>query len=202
MGEPVTKDRLLAFSDGVLAILITIMVLDLHVPEGRHWSELGKDVHVLLAYVISFVYVGIYWTNHHHMLAIVHRVTGGALWANLHLLFWLSLVPFTTAWSSESHFASAPVAAYGIDLLGCALAYFVLQGVLLRGEGPGSLLARAVGADRKGKASTVLCIAGIALTFVESWLGLAVYILVALIWLVPDRRVERVMATGAEQTAE
>ena len=196
-----TKDRLLAFSDGVLAILITIMVLELDVPKGGHWSDLGDDVPVLLAYVISFVYVGIYWTNHHHMLAIVRRVTGGALWANLHLLFWLSLVPFSTAWMSENDFASAPVAAYGIDLLGCALAYFVLQGVLLRCEGPDSLLARAVGADRKGKASTVLCIAGVALTFVQSWLGLAIYILVALMWLVPDRRVERVMAAGDEHTA-
>ncbi len=197
-----TKDRLLAFSDGVLAILITIMVLELKVPTGGHWSDLGDDLHVLYAYVLSFVYVGIYWTNHHHMLSIVQRVTGGALWANLHLLFWLSLVPFTTAWSSENDFRAAPVAAYGIDLLGCAVAYFVLQGVLLRSEGPDSLLARAVGADRKGKASTVLCIAGIGLTFVESWLGLAVYIVVALLWLVPDRRVERVLRTSDEEFAD
>ncbi|WP_375499567.1 TMEM175 family protein [uncultured Jatrophihabitans sp.] len=197
-----TKDRLLAFSDGVIAILITIMVLELDVPKGGHWSDLRDDLPVLLAYVVSFVYVGIYWTNHHHMLSIVHRVTGGALWANLHLLFWLSLVPFTTAWMSENDFQAAPVAAYGIDLLGCALAYFVLQGVLLRSEGPDSLLARAVGADRKGKASSVLCAGGIALTFVERWLGLAVYILVALLWFIPDRRVERTLAASDERLAD
>ena len=197
-----TKGRLLAFSDGVIAILITIMVLELRTPKGGHWSDLRQDLPVLLAYVLSFVYVGIYWTNHHHMLAVVHRVTGGALWANLHLLFWLSLVPFTTDWMSEKDFQSAPIAVYGIDLLGCALAYFVLQGVLLRGEGADSLLARAIGTDRKGKASALLCVAGIALTFVDRWLGLILYVVVALMWFVPDRRVERTLLASGEQLAD
>ena len=191
-----TKDRLLAFSDGVIAILITIMVLELHTPEGSDWHDLRKDVPVLLAYVLSFVLVGIYWTNHHHMLSVVRSVTGGALWANLHLLFWLSLVPFTTSWMSENDFAAAPVAAYGIDLLGCAVAYFVLQGVLLRNEGPGSVLARAVGTDVKGKVSTGLCVAGIALSFVLPLVGLAAYVALALLWLVPDRRVVRAITAG------
>jgi uncharacterized membrane protein len=191
-----TKDRLLAFSDGVIAILITIMVLELHTPEGSDWHDLRKDVPVLLAYVLSFVLVGIYWTNHHHMLSVVRGVTGGALWANLHLLFWLSLVPFTTSWMSENHFAAAPVAAYGIDLLACSIAYFVLQRVLLASEGPSSLLAQAVGRDVKGQASTVVYVLGIALSFVDRWFGVAAYVAVALLWLVPDRRVVRALTAG------
>jgi uncharacterized membrane protein len=191
-----TKGRLLAFSDGVIAILITIMVLELHKPEGSHWSDLREDVPVLLAYVLSFVLVGIYWNNHHHMLSVVRTVNGAALWANLHLLFWLSLVPFTTDWMSENDFAAAPVAAYGVDLLACSIAYFVLQNVLLRSEGPSSLLARAVGTDVKGKASTVVYLVGIALSFVDRWFGVAAYIAVALLWLVPDRRVERAVTAG------
>ncbi len=193
-----TKDRLLAFSDGVIAILITIMVLELHTPEGSEWHDLRKDVPTLLAYVLSFVLVGIYWTNHHHMLSVVRSVTGGALWANLHLLFWLSLVPFTTDWMSENDFHAAPVAAYGFDLLACSIAYFILQRVLLHSEGPSSLLAQAMGNDVKGKASTAVYVIGIALSFVDRWFGVAAYVAVALLWLVPDRRVVRAITAGNE----
>lgn len=161
-----SKDRLEAFSDGVIAILITIMVLDLRTPRGTTWGALGEDVPVLLAYVLSFVYLGIYWNNHHHMLAAVSRASGAALWANLHLLFWLSLVPFATAWMSENNLPATPVAAYGVVLLGAAIAYFVLQGRLLRAEGEGSLLATAIGADIKGKASVLVYCAGIGLSLV------------------------------------
>ncbi|WP_375487343.1 TMEM175 family protein [uncultured Jatrophihabitans sp.] len=192
-----TTGRLQAFSDGVIAILITIMVLELRTPDGGHWDDLRKDVPVLLAYVLSFVLVGIYWTNHHHMLAVVHTVTGAALWANLHLLFWLSLVPFTTDWMSENDFASAPVAAYGIDLLACAVAYFILQHVLQRADGEDSVLHRAVGTDAKGKASALVYVVGIALSFVDRWFGVVAYVVVALLWFIPDRRVERALATGA-----
>ncbi|HST50272.1 TMEM175 family protein [Jatrophihabitans sp.] len=186
-------DRLEAFSDGVIAILITIMVLELHVPEETTWAALRGELPVLLAYVLSFVYLGIYWNNHHHMLAVVDRVSGGVLWANLHLLFWLSLVPFLTGWMSENDFPPVPTAAYGIVLLAAALAYYLLQATLLRACGPDSLLATAVGRDAKGKLSPVLYCLGIGLSFVNRWLGVAVYVLVALIWLVPDRRVERVV---------
>jgi uncharacterized membrane protein len=189
-----SKGRLEAFSDGVIAILITIMVLELRVPAGTTWSALRDVVPVLLAYALSFVYLGIYWNNHHHMLAATHRVTGGALWANLHLLFWLSLVPFTTAWMSEHDFPPVPTAVYGIVLLAAAIAYYVLQGTLLRGEGPDSLLAQAIGRDFKGKASPWMYCLGIGLSFVRPWLGVVVYVVVALMWLVPDRRVERRMS--------
>ncbi|HJQ01924.1 MAG TPA: TMEM175 family protein [Jatrophihabitans sp.] len=188
-----SKDRLEAFSDGVIAILITIMVLELHVPEDGSWSALRAELPVLLAYVLSFVYLGIYWNNHHHMLAAVKRVSGVTLWANLHLLFWLSLVPFVTAWMSENHFPPAPTAVYGIVLLAAALAYYLLQGALLRASGDNSLLAMAIGRDLKGKLSPVLYCLGIGLSFANRWLGIAVYVLVALIWLTPDRRVERVV---------
>jgi uncharacterized membrane protein len=194
----VSKSRLEAFSDGVIAILITIMVLELHTPSGTTWSALREDVPVLLAYVLSFVYLGIYWNNHHHMLAAVHRVNGAALWANLHLLFWLSLVPFATAWMSENEFPPVPTAVYGIVLLAAAVAYYTLQGRLLRAEGDDSLLAAAIGRDAKGKTSPLLYCLGIGLSFVKPSLGLAVYVVVALMWLVPDRRVERrVTAAGA-----
>jgi uncharacterized membrane protein len=186
-------DRLEAFSDGVIAILITIMVLELHVPEETTWSALREELPVLLAYVLSFVYLGIYWNNHHHMLTVVDRVSGGVLWANLHLLFWLSLVPFLTGWMSENDFPPVPTAAYGIALLAAALAYYLLQATLLRACGPDSLLAAAVGHDVKGKLSPLLYCLGIGLSFVNRWLGLAVYVVVALMWLVPDRRVERVV---------
>ncbi|MBV8317451.1 MAG: DUF1211 domain-containing protein [Planctomycetaceae bacterium] len=190
------KGRLEAFSDGVIAILITIMVLELRTPHGTTWAALRGDLPVLLAYLLSFVYLGIYWNNHHHMLAAVSRVSGTALWANLHLLFWLSLVPFATAWMSENRFPVIPVAAYGVVLLAAALAYYGLQAVLLRAEGDGSLLAAAIGADIKGKASPLLYCLGIGLSFASRWLGVAVYVVVALIWLVPDRRVERTLTAA------
>ncbi|HEY0718585.1 MAG TPA: TMEM175 family protein [Streptosporangiaceae bacterium] len=188
------KGRFEAFSDGVIAILITIMVLELRTPQGKTWPALKDDVPVLLAYLLSFVLLGIYWNNHHHMVAVVARVSGGALWANLHLLFWLSLVPFATAWMSENNYARTPVAAYGIVLLGAAIAYFVLQSVLLRIEGPDSPLGQAIGRDRKGKTTLAINVAGIGLSFLNGWIGIAAYVVVALVWLVPDRRIERRMS--------
>jgi uncharacterized membrane protein len=198
----VTKARLETFSDGVIAILITIMVLELHTPAGTSWHALGRELPVLLAYVLSFVYLGIYWSNHHHMLAAVSRVSGGTLWANLHLLFWLSLIPFTTAWMSEHHFPPVPTATYGIVLLAAAIAYLILQTALLRAEGEQSRLRVALGSDFKGKISPLLYCVGIALSFANGYLGLAVYVAVALIWLVPDRRVERHLAALGGESAE
>jgi uncharacterized membrane protein len=183
--------RMEAFSDGVIAILITVMVLELPVPHGTTWGALHDALPVLLTYVLSFVYLGIYWNNHHHMLQATDRVTGLILWANLHLLFWLSLVPFTTAWMGENHFAAVPAAAYGIVLLAAALAFFALQRAIIRDQGIGSLVATAVGRDVKGKLSPLLYAAGIGLAFVSDWLAVAVYAGVALLWLVPDRRFER-----------
>src|SRR3954471_10909149 len=185
-----SKGRLEAFSDGVIAILITIMVLELDMPDGVTWEALRHDLPVLLAYALSFVYLGIYWNNHHHMLAAVRLVNGAALWANLHLLFWLSLVPFATAWMSEHGFPVIPTAAYGIVLLAAAVAYIVLQGTLLRAEGDRSLLRAALGRDVKGRVSPLLYGLGIGLSFVDARLGLAVYVGVALMWFVPDRRGE------------
>ena len=182
-----------AFSDGVIAILITVMVLELQVPHGTDWAALHDSLPTLLTYVLSFVYLGIYWNNHHHMLMVTDEVGGLVLWANLHLLFWLSLVPFATGWMGENHFAPVPAAAYGIVLLGAALAYYTLQTTIVRMQGPGSTLAAAVGRDLKGKASPLLYLAGIALASVDRWLSVAMYVLVALIWLVPDRRVERTL---------
>ncbi len=186
-----SADRLRAFTDGVIAILITIMVLELRTPHGTTWAALRGDLPVLLAYLLSFVNLGIYWNNHHHMLAAVSRVSGAALWANLHLLFWLSLIPFATAWMSENRFPASPVAAYGMVLLAAALAYYILQGALLRTEGDHSLLATAIGADIKGKASPLLYCLGIGLSFAGRWLGIAIYVVVALMWLIPDPRLER-----------
>jgi uncharacterized membrane protein len=198
----VSKGRVEAFSDGVIAILITIMVLNLHIPGSPTWHALGRELSQLLAYALSFVFLGIYWNNHHHMLAAISRVSGAALWANLHLLFWLSLTPFSTAWMSEDHFRTTPVVVYGIVLLAAAIAYFILQSTLLRAEGSDSKLRAAVGADLKGKASPVLYCLGIGLTLVDRWFGMAIYVIVALIWLVPDRRVERHLARlAAEQSA-
>jgi uncharacterized membrane protein len=195
----VSKNRLEAFSDGVIAILITIMVLELHTPQGTSWEALREDLPVLLAYVLSFVYLGIYWNNHHHMMAAVHRVSGGALWANLHLLFWLSLVPVVTAWMSENNFPPVPTAVYGLVLLAAGVAYYTLQGILLRVEGDRSVLRTAIGRDLKGKLSPGLYCLGIGLSFVHAWPGLLVYVVVALMWLVPDRRVERTLTARAEQ---
>jgi TMEM175 potassium channel family protein len=196
------KGRLEAFSDGVIAILITIMVLELRTPTGTSWHSLGRELPVLLAYALSFVYLGIYWNNHHHMLAIVSRVTGGAMWANLHLLFWLSLVPFSTAWMSEHHFPPIPTAVYGIVLLCAGIAYYILQAMLLRAEGERSVLRTALGADVKGKISPLLYGLGIGLAFANRWTAVAVYVAVALMWLVPDPRVERHMGTALAKPKE
>jgi uncharacterized membrane protein len=191
-----------SFSDGVIAVLITIMVLELHVPAGTDWDALGHELPVLLAYVLSFVYLGTYWNNHHHMLAAVSRVNGAALWANLHLLFWLSLIPFTTAWMSEHRFPTIPTAVYGMVLFAAAVAYLILQATLERAEGEHSRLRVALGSDVKGKVTTLLYCLGIALSFVDGWLGLAVYVAVVLVWLVPDPRVERHLTTAPAEPSE
>jgi len=183
--------RMEAFSDGVIAILITIMVLELPVPHSTDWAALRGVWPVLLSYVLSFVYLGIYWSNHHHMLQATTRVSGLILWANLHLLFWLSLIPFTTAWLGENHFAATPAAAYGIVLLASAVAYFALQTAIVRDQGEDSLVAHAVGRDLKGKLSPAAYASGIALSFVNQWLAVAIYAAMAVVWLVPDRRIER-----------
>jgi len=185
--------RLEAFSDGVLAIIITIMVLELRVPHEPTLAALAELLPVLLSYVLSFIYIGIYWNNHHHMLHLTERVTGGILWANLHLLFWLSLVPFTTAWMGENHFAAAPTAAYGVVLLMVGLAYLILQRSILRAQGPDSLLARAVGSDLKGKLSALFYVIAIPVAFVHPGISDALFVIVALVWLIPDRRIERVI---------
>ncbi|HVI59002.1 MAG TPA: TMEM175 family protein [Luteimonas sp.] len=187
------KGRLEAFSDGVIAIIITIMVLELEVPHDVSFASLAPLLPVLLSYVLSFVYVGIYWNNHHHMLAACHRVSGAALWANLHLLFWLSLFPFTTAWMGENHFAAAPTAVYGGVLLMAALAYWLLQRILMRIEGHDSVLTRAMGSDWKGKLSPFFYIVGIVSTFWLPWIALGLYAAVAVLWLIPDRRIEGVL---------
>jgi uncharacterized membrane protein len=176
------------FSDGVIAILITIMVLELHVPAGEHLTDLHRVWPVFFSYVLSFVTIGIYWNNHHHMLRATERINGGVLWANLHLLFWLSLFPFATGWMGENHFARTPVAAYGVVLLCAGVSYYILQTLILRELGPESALATALGRDLKGKMSPVIYSAGILLTFANRWLGFAAYVVVALMWLVPDRR--------------
>jgi uncharacterized membrane protein len=184
------KGRLEAFSDGVIAIIITIMVLELKVPHGDSMAVLLPLAPVLLCYVLSFIYVGIYWNNHHHLLHVVSHVSGGVLWANLHLLFWLSLIPFVTGWMGENHFAAIPVAAYGVVLFMCAVAYRVLVHCLTSQHGQNKALADAIGNDRKGWLSLLLYPLGVGLAFVHSWLGFSFYIAVALIWLVPDRRIE------------
>jgi uncharacterized membrane protein len=185
-----TKGRLEAFTDGVMAILITIMVLELKIPHGDSLGALAGLLPVFLTYVLSFVYLGIYWNNHHHMLHATTRIDGAVLWANLHLLFWLSLVPFVTGWMGENHFAAAPTALYGAVMLAAAIAYYLLQGAIIRSQGPGSALAASVGRDLKGKISPVLYALAIPLAFVNEWLSDALYVAVALIWLVPDRRIE------------
>jgi uncharacterized membrane protein len=185
------KTRLEAFSDGVIAILITIMVLELKVPHGEHLSALLPLWPVFLSYVLSFVYLGIYWNNHHHMLHACQRVTGGILWANLHLLFWLSLVPFVTGWMGENHFGPVPTAIYGVVLLMAAIAYYILQTLIISVQGPASPLRQAIGSDWKGKLSPVLYVVAIGVSFVVPGVALGLYGLVALIWLVPDRRIER-----------
>jgi len=180
-----------AFSDGVIAILITIMVLELRPPHDGSLQSLKPLIPVLLSYIMSFVYLGIYWTNHHHLLQAVEHVNGGVLWANLHLLFWLSLVPFATAWLGETNFARMPVAVYGGVLMAAAIAYFLLVKTLLALHGHDSLLANALGSDFKGKISVVIYAVAIALAFVNSWISCALYVLVAVMWIIPDRRIER-----------
>jgi len=187
----VTTGRLEAFSDGVLAIIITIMVLEMKVPHGAEFAALRPLTPVFLSYVLSFVYLGIYWNNHHHMMHAVHRVSGPLLWANLHLLFWLSLIPFVTGWMGENHFAPAPVALYGLVLLMAAIAYTIMVRAALRVEGPDSPFARAIGRDRKGNLSLALYVIGIVATFFHVWIAGVAFIVVALIWLIPDRRIER-----------
>jgi len=182
--------RLEAFSDGVIAILITIMVLELKVPHGTDLAALRELLPVLLAYVLSFIYLGIYWNNHHHMLKLVDSVSGGILWANMHLLFWLSLVPFATAWVGENHLAPVPLALYGVALLMAAVAWKILQSAIVRHEGPQSKLAQALGRDAKGLISPLMYLSGIGLAFVLPWISIALYVAVALMWLVPDKRFE------------
>ena len=183
--------RLEAFSDGVLAIIITIMVLELKVPHAIELAALKPVLPVLLSYVLSFIYLGIYWNNHHHLFQATEQVSGGILWANLHLLFWLSLFPFTTAWMGENHLATIPTAVYGFVLLMAAIAYYVLERAIIAKEGRDSLLARAIGRDWKGKLSPVLYFAAIPLAFVSPWIASGIYVFVALLWLIPDPRIER-----------
>jgi uncharacterized membrane protein len=188
------KGRLEAFSDGVLAIIITIMVLELKVPHGADIEALTPLIPVVLSYVLSFVYVGIYWNNHHHLLHTCEKVTGWMLWANLHLLFWLSLFPFTTAWMGENHFAALPSAAYGIVLLMAAMAYFILQEVIITSQGENSLLKQAVGSDWKGKTSLILYLIATIVAVWTPWLSQLIYVLVALLWIIPDKRIENALS--------
>jgi len=188
------KGRLEAFSDGVLAIIITIMVLEMKAPNGAELGTLRPLVPMFLSYVLSFLYLGIYWSNHHHLLYVTHQVTGAIMWANLHLLFWLSLVPFVTRWMGENHFAPGPTMLYGVILLLAAIAYRLLQHVILREEGPDSMLGAAVGSDRKGKTSVVIYAIAIPVGFLRPWMAGALYVAGALMWLVPDRRIERRVA--------
>ena len=185
--------RLEAFSDGVLAIIITIMVLELKVPHGEDLAALTPLLPTLLSYVLSFVYVGIYWNNHHHTLLVTKHVTGAVLWANLHLLFWLSLLPFVTGWMGENHFAALPTALYGLDLLMASIAFLILTRVIIAADGKNSLLAKAIGPDKKGLLSSALYIIALPLAFFLPWAAQILFLAVALIWLVPDRRIERVL---------
>lgn len=195
------KNRLEAFSDGVIAILITIMVLELKVPHGAEFSALTPLLPVLLSYLLSFIYLGIYWNNHHHLLHAAHRVSGGILWANLHLLFWMSLVPFVTGWMGENEFASTPTALYGFVLLMCAIAYWILQQRILASDGCNSTLAKALGFDLKGKISPLLYLLAIPSAYFHHAIAQAIYVFVALMWLVPDRRIERALAGPPAQGA-
>jgi uncharacterized membrane protein len=187
-----SKGRLEAFSDGVIAILITIMILDLKVPHGSDWNAVRPLVPALLNYVLSFVFLGIYWSNHHHVLHATSRINGGILWANLHLLFWLSLIPFMTAWITDQRFTPLPTALYGVVLLAAALAYSMLLKAIIAEQGPHSKLAAALGRNLKGKTSRFLYTIAIPLAFVDRWISYAIYVVVALMWLIPDRRIERI----------
>ena len=185
------KGRMEAFSDGVLAIIITIMVLEIKVPHGDDFKDLIPLIPIFLSYILSFVYLGIYWNNHHHMMQAVKKVSGRVLWANLHLLFWLSLIPFVTGWIGENSFAQKPMALYGFILLMAAIAYYILQFQLIKSHGPDSVLAKAVGKDIKGKLSPILYIVGIVFSWINTWISGAIFILVAFIWLIPDKRIEK-----------
>jgi uncharacterized membrane protein len=187
------KTRLEAFSDGVIAIIITIMVLELKVPHGDSLDQLSGLWPVFLSYILSFVTVGLYWNNHHHLLHTVQRVTGGIMWANMNLLFWLSLMPFTTGWMGENHFAAWPVAVYGLDLLMAAVAYFILVRVIIATHGKDSTLARATGSDWKGRVPLIAYTAAVFLAYVSPWISCAIYVGIAIMWLIPDRRIERVI---------
>jgi uncharacterized membrane protein len=193
------KTRLEAFSDGVIAIIITIMVLELKVPHSPDFTALLPLWPVFMSYVLSFIYVGIYWNNHHHMLHAVKEVSGGVLWANLHLLFWLSLIPFVTAWMGENHFETGPTAAYGFVLFMCSVAYLLLVKGLIANHPKNATLAEAIGNDRKGKLSCILYLAGVGLSLFVAWLGFLVYAAVAIVWLIPDRRIEDKVAEETEQ---
>lgn len=187
------KGRLEAFSDGVIAIIITIMVLEMKVPHGASLAALMPLIPVFLSYALSFIYIGIYWNNHHHMLHACNRVTGAILWANLHLLFWLSLIPFTTGWMGENHFESAPAAMYGAALFMSAIAYWILQQSIIRSQGVNSTLKRAVGNDWKGKISPLVYLLGIVLAFWSQYVSIALYVVMALVWLIPDKRIEHAL---------
>lgn len=187
------KGRLEAFSDGVIAVIITIMVLELKPPHGSEPAELLGLVPTFLTYVLSFIFVGIYWVNHHHFFHIIHKVSGGLLWANLHLLFWLSLIPFTTAWMGENHFTTWPVAIYGVNLLACAIAYTLMTIIAVNVHGPDSEIARAMGRDRKGKLSLIIYIVSVAVAFISPITSCVLFAVVALTWLVPDKRIEKVL---------
>jgi uncharacterized membrane protein len=189
------KGRMEAFSDGVVAIIITIMVLELKVPHGEDVAALIPLLPVFLSYILSFIYVGIYWNNHHHMLHLTQKINGGVLWANLHLLFWLSLTPFVTGWMGENHFSAAPTALYGVVLFMAAIAYWILQRTIIAAQGPHSDLAAAIGMDMKGKLSPCLYAIAIPSAFVSSWISCGIYAFVALVWLIPDRRIERKIAS-------
>ena len=194
------KNRLEAFSDGVLAIVITIMVLELKVVHDSSIEALTKIIPTFLSYVLSFIYIGIYWNNHHHLLHTLKKISGSILWANLHLLFWLSLIPFTTAWMGENNFAPAPAAIYGVVMLMAAIAFFILQQLIIASQGEDSILKKAVGKDLKGKISPVLYVIAIPFAFWFQWISIGLYVLVAIIWLVPDKRIERVLLNEEKQS--
>ena len=199
MRGTMNKGRFEAFSDGVIAVIITIMVLEMKVPHGESIEALAPVIPVFLSYVLSFVYVGIYWNNHHHMLHATSHVTGPMLWANLHLLFWLSLIPFATGWMGENHFAAAPTALYGAVLLMAAIAYWILEQLIIASQGSQSLLKKAVGGDWKGKLSPLIYATAIPMAFVSKWISLGLYVFVALLWLVPDRRIEKTLSRENEK---
>jgi uncharacterized membrane protein len=189
-------DRMLAFTDGVIAILVTVLVLELKPPAGHHLSDIAHEKGRLLAYLLSFVFVAIYWVNHHHLMQVVERIDGRTLWANIHLLFWLSLVPLGTAWLGQSGVRQGPVAAYAIVLLGCGIAYSILTVALLALHEPGSALVQAIGRDRKGKISLASYVVALGLAFVVPWVSVGLFVGVALMWFIPDRRIERVIVQG------